>query len=369
MMTFHETLFLIFVCLCSHVTSSDSDLCTLSHIQRSHKNTNSSGYSSTASTPTTNAPPSSLHPPSQPIPLASQSTHTAPHHAHVHDSSSHRVFPPKPAIPRPEPPPSSSTSETLLQTYSTEEEEEDEKNAAKCKDGSENFYDTLQPKEEAPQRESRIFPLDEYRQDRPRYLHEVISDSQREEASSVGSRGRRAGSLRLKDPSPTLSHKSSTPKLKRTSSADTMRRMGKSHDHSKQRHSSSSSARLDERRSSDGHRQRNRSSSGERTPSSQRSSDRHRSSEKRGSTSSSTKSSPSPKESASTLSTMWKLLATPTSSHRHHNSSKGKTDKDAMSKRNGERDKRSSSDSSNRDDSPPSAGSRVKQSASKPDKK
>ena len=312
-------------------------------MQRSHKNVNSSGYSPSASTPTTNAPPSSLHPPPQPTPLtsaSSQSTHTAPQHTHVHDSSSHRVFPPKPTIPRPELPTSSSTSESLLQTYSTEDEEEDENNAVKCKEGSENFYDSLQPKEEVPQRESRIFPLDEYRQDRPRYLHEVISDSQREEASSVGSRGRRAGSLRLKDPSPTLSQKSSAAKLKRTSSADTVRRAGKSHDHSKQRHSSSSSARLDERRSSDGHRQRHRSSSGERTPLSQRSSDRHHSSEKRGSTSSSTKSSPSPKESAGTLSTMWKLLATPTSSHRHHNSSGGKSDKDtAASKRNGERDK------------------------------
>ena len=338
-------------------------------MQRSHKN--SSGYSSSASTPTTtNAPPSSLHSTPHSTPSTPSTTRTAPQQ-HVHDlSSSHRVLPPKPAIPRPEPPPppSSSTSETLLRTYSTEDEEEEESNAVKLEDSTESFYDSLQPKDEAPQCESRIFPLHEYRQDRPKYLHEVISDSQKREEtasiSSVSSRGRRGGSLRLRDPSPTLSQKNPASRLKRTSSADTMAKTGKSHERPKQRHSSSSSTRrLEERRSSDSHRQRNRSSSGERTPLSQRSSDR----QKRGSSSSSTKSSPSPRESsAGTLSTVWKLLATPTSSRSRQSSSGGKDSK----KRNGERDKHSSSsDSLSRDESPPSTKSKVKQSPSKADKK
>ncbi len=360
----------------------DSNLCALLyHMQRSHKN--SSGYSSSASTPTaTNAsPPSTLHPP-HPTPPTTPSTTRTPAPQHVHSfSSSHRVLPPKPAIPRPEPPPppSGSNSETLLRTYSTEDEEEEEEeiNAVKHDDSSENFYDSLQPKDEAPQRESRIFPLHEYRPDRPKYLHEAISDSQmREETasiSSVSSRGRRGGSLRLRDPSPTLPQRNSATKLKRTSSADTVTKAGKSHERTKQRHSSSSSStRLEERRSSDSHRQRNRSSSGERTPLSQRSSDRRRSSEKRGSTSSSAKSSPSPRESfssAGTLSTVWKLLATPTSSRSRQSSSGGKSAKEAM-KRKGERDKHSSSsDSLSRDESPPSTKSKVKQSPSKADKK
>ena len=327
----------------------------LYHMQRSHKN--SSGHSSSASTPTTNNAPASLHHP-QPTPLvAPQSTHTAPHNTH---DSSHRIFPSKPAIPRPDPPSSSSGSEPLLRVYSTEDEEEEEKNAIEREDSNENFYDTLQPKEETPQRESRIFPLHECRPERPKYLHEAITDSQREEVSSVSTRGRRGGSLRLKDPSLPQPPRNSTPKLKRTSSADTVRKMGKSREHSKQRHASSSS----ERRSSDGHRQRHRSSSGERTPS-QRSSDRHRSSEKRGS-SSSTKSSPSPKESTGTLSTMWKLLATPTSSRRRLSSSGGKEKDTTASKKSGER---SSSNSPKRDDSPSSAGSKEKRSTSKADKK
>lgn len=339
----------------------------LYHTQRSHKN--SSGYSSSASTPTTtNAPPPSLHSTPHPThtPSSPSTTHTPPQH--VHDlSSSHRVLPPKPAIPRPEPPPppSSSTSEMLLQTYSTEDEEEEEISAVKREDSTENFYDSLQPKDEVPQRESRIFPLHEYRQDRPKYLHEAISDSQKREEtasiSSVSSRGRRGSSLRLRDPSPTLSQKNSASRLKRTSSADTVTKVGKP----KQRHSSSSSTRrLEERRSSDSHRQRNRSSSGERTPLSQRSSDK----QKRGSTSSSTKSSPSPRgeSSAGALSTMWKLLATPTTSRKHQSSSGGKDSK----KRNDERDKHSSSsDSLSRDESPPLTKSKVKQSPSKADKK
>lgn len=255
----------------------------------------------------------------------------------------HRVLPQKPSIPRPDPP-TDSSSAPLIQPYLSEEERKDD--GVDSDENGDNFYDTLQPKEEVPQLESRIFPLDEthlQQEDRPRYtyLHEALTESERDTERSDLCRSRRSGSVssRFKDASPALSLKSSGTKLKRTSSADTVRRpVKKSHEPIKQRHTSSSSlrdgdqsrSRSDERRSSDDHRHRHQSSSSDRTPSRSR----HHSSEKRGSTSSS-KGSPSPKESTSALSAMWKLLATPTSSRRRPSSSS----KDSpSSKKSGERE-------------------------------
>ena len=209
-----------------------------------------------------------------------------------------------------------------------------------------------------PQLESRIFPLDEthlQREDRPRYLHEALTQSERDTERSDLCRSRRSGSVRLKDASPALSLKSSGTKLKRTSSADTVRRpVKKGHEHIKQRHTSSSSlrdgdqsrGRSDARQSSDDHRHRHQSSSNDRTPSRSR----HHSSEKRGSTSSS-KGSPSPKESTSALSAMWKLLATPTSSRKRHSSSS----KDSPSSKKSERDVKQHHSSSRRDENSPSS--------------
>ena len=317
-------------------------------LQRSHKNS-SSGYSSLASTPTTNSPlPHPPHPHSAPQ-LAAQSTNTT-----LTDASG-RVLPPKPSIPRPDPP---SNAAPLIRPYSSSDEEKEEENAdidsSSDDKQDESFYDSLRPREEEPQRESRIFPLAESRSkqvDRPRYLHELVTDDTKEEEGSRISRGRRAGSLRINESaSPALPARNSASKLKRTSSADTVRKPAKKdRGRTKERHSSSSSSRergrSDERGSSDGHHQRHHSSSGDRTPSQ----NRRRSSEKRDSTSSS-KGSPSPKESTTALGTVWKLLATPTSSRRRHSSSK---DSSSASPKSGEREvKRRKSSSSKRDNSP-----------------
>ena len=267
----------------------------------------------------------------------------------------HRILPSKPSFPRPDPPTDPSSS-PLIQPYLSEEERKDD--GVDSDENGDSFYDTLQPKEEAPQHESRIFPLDEthlQREGRLRYtyLHEALTESERDTERSDICRSRRSGSV--KDASPALSLKSSGTKLKRTSSADTVRRpVKKGHEHIKQRHTSSSSlrdggqsrGRSDERQSSDDHRHRHQSSSGDRTPLRSR----HHSSEKRGSTSSS-KGSPSPKESTSALSAMWKLLATPTSSQRRHSSSS----KDSPSpKSSGEREVKQHHSSSRHGNSPSS---------------
>ena len=294
-------------------------------LQRSHKN--SSGHSSPASTPTSDPLPLQLPRSQQHTPKLAHQSNTSTSTAA--QTTSGRVLPPKPSIPRPDPP-SSSSSAPLLETYDSEEERKEEGDNSIDDEAGEGFYDLLQPKDEVPQRESRIFPLDETRvhlADRPRYLHEAVTEREGEEDVGI-SRSRRAGSLRIDGTSPALPLRNPGSQLKRTSSADTVRKPVKSErDHGKKRHTSSSEerqghvsrsrGRSDERRSSDGHRRRNQSSSSDRTPSR----GRHHSSDKRGSSSSSSKGSPSPRESTSTLSTMWKLLSTPTSSRRRHSSS------------------------------------------------
>ena len=320
-------------------------------MQRSHKN--SSGHSSPASTPTTvtNALPHCPPNPHYAPQLAAQSIttmHTTAAEASTHDLS-HRVLPPKPSIPRPDPP-ASSSSAPLIETCLSDKDDGDS-------DNDESFYDTLQPREEEPQRESRIFPLHESRfmqADRPKYLHEELTERERDGERRSG-RSRRAGSV--KDASPALPVRSSASKLKRTSSADTVRRpVKKDLEQTKQRHASSSSSsprdgsrsrgRSGERRSSDDHYHRNQSSSGDRTPSRSR----HRSSEK-GSSTSSSKGSPSPRESTSALSAMWKLLATPTSSRRYHSSRSPSKDSTSPKKGGKKEIKRRNSSSSKHDSS------------------
>lgn len=328
-------------------------------MQRAQK----SNQSSSASTPTTSAQ-HPLHPQHTPH-LASQST---PSHTHTTELSgavgavtydlSGRVLPPKPSIPRPDPPSSTiSSSAPLLETHALQKEKDEHyDDLIGENDDGEGFYDTLQPKEDVPQRESRIFPLHEARMGRPKYLHEVMGERERDQGSSI-SRSHRAGSLRIEGSSPALPPRNSGSQLKRTSSADTVRKPARKE--GKQRHESSSSSsrgrqeheshsrdRSGERRSSDGHRSRHRSSSGDRTPPR----GRHHSSDKRGSTSSSSKGSPSPSGSSSTLSTMWKLLATPTSSRKRHSSlSKDSTSSKGSSER---RPRRRNSSSPKDKDSP-----------------